>query len=59
MKQNESKGCLKPSHVPGSALSPLPVKGGCSEEGPNEIKSQTRTLLETINTQHGISYNSH
>ena len=33
MRQDESQDCLKPSNVPGPALWPLSVEGGCSEEG--------------------------
>ena len=58
MKQNESQGCLKPSYVLGPALWPVSGEGGCSEGGgPNEIKSQTRTILVTINTLYSITYN--
>ena len=59
MKQDERQGCLKPGSVLGTALWPLPGQDGCSEKGPNEIKSQTRTILETINTLYTISYNPH
>ena len=54
MKQDEMRGCLKPSYVMGPTLWPLPGEGGCSEEGPKEIKSQTRSILETINTLKSI-----
>ena len=33
MKQDESQGCLKLSHVLGLALWTLTGEGGCSEEG--------------------------
>ena len=48
---------LNPSYVLGLARGPLSGEGGCSEEGAKEIKSQTKTILETINTLYSISYN--
>ena len=52
MKQDEGQGCLKQSYV----LCALSGEGGCSEEGSKEINSQTKTILETINTLYSISY---
>ena len=57
MKQDERQGCLKTSYLLGPALRPLSGEVGWSEEGPKEIKYQTRTILETINTLKSISYN--
>ena len=58
MKQDESQGCFK-AQLCSPALWPLSGEGGCSEERPIEIKSQTRTILETINTLYSISNNPH
>ena len=57
MKQDESQGCLKPSYILGPALWLVSGDGGCSAEGGQEIKSQTRIILVTINTLYSISYN--
>ena len=56
MKRDERQGCLKPSYILEPALWPLSWEGGCSERGPKETKSQTRTMLEIIKTLFIISY---
>ena len=56
MKQDGSQSCLKPSNIP-------LFYGLCRGEmdslrrGPKEIKSQTRIILETIDTLLSILYN--
>ena len=57
MKQDGSKGWLKPSYVPGPVLLPIchgkvdAASGvGWGGGGAKEINSQTRTILETTNT---------
>ena len=53
MKADECKGCLMPNNV-------SPPYGFCLGEvdavrkGPKEIKSQTKTILESINTLYSI-----
>ena len=59
MKQDESQGCLKPCYVPAPLYGVCLGKVDAVRRGPKEIKSQTRTILETINTQYSISYNPH
>ena len=61
MKQDESQSCLKGScqsclkgsYVLGPTLWSLSREGGWSEE-PKEIKSQIKTILETIHTLYSI-----
>ena len=53
MKADESQGCLRPSNA-------SPPYGFCLGEvdavrkGPKEIQSQTKTILESINTLYSI-----
>ena len=55
MKHNESHGCLKPSYVPGLPYGLCLGKLGSVRRGPKVIKSQTNTILETVNTLYSIS----
>ena len=61
LKQAKSQGCLKPNNVLASTIWPLSGQGGRSVEGggtgAKEIKSETRTILETINSLNSILYN--
>ena len=53
LKLNESQSCLL-NLLCTPALWLLSGEGGCSVEGPKEIKSQTRAILETVNTLYSI-----
>ena len=50
MKQDESQGYLEPFMINW----PLSGEKDAVRRGAKEIKSQTKTILETINTLYGI-----
>ena len=58
IKQDGSQGCLKSNFIP----PPYDLylwEVDAVKRGAKEIKSQTRTILETINTLYNIEYNLH
>ena len=54
MKQDESQGTLKPNYVPLSYDLRLKEMDDAVRRGPKEIKSETRTILETSDKLYSI-----